>query len=137
MNFPDDLTLAHSCDDLQDGFDWVDGDSLDDIHPSYLLVYLNALTHYSVMYQDTPYNLLVTNAVPENLANIVKEVTWDVVSNDPRTGLMSVPEPNATVLVAMVSALVAMVSAITIAARRKRRQPLRIDRQYLNVVLDR
>ncbi len=76
INFPDDLTTTvHP------------SDPIDDIHPSNVLVYLNGLVHYSVIYQDNPIHLPETNGVPANIANIFKEVAWDVVINDPRTGV--------------------------------------------------
>ncbi len=74
-NFPiDTLTTVHP-------------ESVDDIHPSHVLIYLNALVHYAVVYQDNPMSIPPSNGVPANIANIFKEVVWEVVQNDPRTGL--------------------------------------------------
>ncbi|MGB1040421.1 MAG: T9SS type A sorting domain-containing protein [Flavobacteriales bacterium] len=75
-NFPaDTVTKVHPA------------DPLDDIHPSDLLVYLNSLVHYAVIYQDNPINLPAANGVPTNIAAIFKEVVWKVVTNDPKTGV--------------------------------------------------
>ncbi len=76
VNFPTDLTtVAHT------------GDALDDVHPSNILIYLNALVHYAVIYQDNPINLPVTNSVPVNISTIFKDVVWSIVVNDSRTGV--------------------------------------------------
>ncbi len=60
---------------------------VDDIHPSNVMVYLNALVHYSVIYQDNPSALPAINGVPSNVADIFKEVVWNNVTNDYRTGV--------------------------------------------------
>lgn len=67
-------------------------DPVDDIHPSHVLVYLNTLVHYSVIYQQNPINVPALNGVPENIAAIFREIVWDHVINDPRTGVSS-PNP--------------------------------------------
>ena len=77
-NFPTDtVTTVHP-------------DPVDDIHPSNVLIYLNALVHYAVVYQDNPINLPPANGVPANIADIFKEVVWNVVSTDPRTGIPAI-----------------------------------------------
>ena len=73
-NFPDDTVTPI-----------YPSDPVDDIHPSNVLIYLNSLVHYAVIYQEDPSNLPADNGVPDNIADIFKEVVWDVVSNDPRT----------------------------------------------------
>jgi len=81
LNFPEDLsTTAH-------------GGNLDDIHPSDVLIYLNALTHYAVLYRKNPANLPALQSVPANVADIFKEVVWQVVTNDPHTGLSDATSP--------------------------------------------
>ena len=75
VSFPIDLATA------------VNGGDVDDIHPSDVLIYLNALTHYAVLYQSNPRDLPTTKYVPEAIADIFKEVVWEVVTNDPYTGV--------------------------------------------------
>ncbi len=58
----------------------------DDIHPSHLLVYLNAAVHYATVYRRDPRTLSAANGVPENLASILLEVAYETVTQDPRTG---------------------------------------------------
>lgn len=73
-NFPSDLTTR------------VDPSRpLDDIHPSNVLIYLNALVHYAVIYQDNPINLPASNNVPSNIADIFKDVVWNIVNSNTRT----------------------------------------------------
>ncbi|MEZ4988191.1 MAG: hypothetical protein R2795_24710 [Saprospiraceae bacterium] len=48
-------------------------ESHDDIHPTPLLIYLNALVHYAVIYRENPENLPVYFNIPEPIANIFKE----------------------------------------------------------------
>lgn len=62
-------------------------DPLDDIHPSNVLVYLNSLVHYAVIYQDNPINLPTANDVPTNISSIFKEIVWSEVLDDERTGV--------------------------------------------------
>jgi hypothetical protein len=75
LNFPADLTTT------------VHGGELDDIHASPVLIYLNALTHYAVIYGENPANLPAAFDIPPAIARIFKEIVWDVVSKDPGTGL--------------------------------------------------
>lgn len=75
IDFPNDLSTT-----VQSG-------DLDDIHPSQILIYLNSLTHYAVIYQKNPKDIPTTAYVPENIATIFKTVVWDVVTNDPLTGV--------------------------------------------------
>lgn len=75
LNFPTDLTTT------------VHGGDLDDIHGSDVLIYLNTLVHYAVIYRENPANLPTFGSVPQNIASIFKEVVWDVVTHDPRTGV--------------------------------------------------
>lgn len=73
-NYPaDTVTTVHA------------GDPVDDIHPSNVLVYLNALTHYAVIYIEEPNNLPALNGVPNNIATIFKEEVWNTVINNERT----------------------------------------------------
>lgn len=74
IDYPTNTTTAH-------------GGTVDDIHPSHLLIYLNSLVHYATIYRRNPATLPTANDVPENIANIMKEVAWTVVINDPRTGV--------------------------------------------------
>jgi hypothetical protein len=74
-NFPTDLSTT------------VHPETLDDIHPTHILIYLNALVHYAVVYQDNPINIPALNSVPSNIADIFKDVVWSVVINDSRTGV--------------------------------------------------
>lgn len=93
VNFPKDMkTLAHpECPAGQ--WDCKSGKlgTLDDIHPSHLLVYLNAVVHYSVIYQANPVGLPALYGVPDNLAKLFQEVAWARVSSDARTGVGSKP----------------------------------------------
>lgn len=76
VNFPTDLTTTvHP------------GEPIDDIHPSNVLIYLNSLVHYAVIYQHNPSSLPLANEVPENIATIFKEITWNTVLTDERTGV--------------------------------------------------
>lgn len=75
LNFPSDLTTT------------VHGGELDDIHASEILSYLNALTHYAVIYGQNPQGLPSTEFITPAIAQIFQEVVWDVVTNDPRTGV--------------------------------------------------
>jgi|GEM_PF-1928403 len=65
----------------------VHGGVVDDIHPSHLLVYLNALVHYATVYRRDPAELPGGNEVPANLETIFKQVAWETVLNDPRAGV--------------------------------------------------
>ena len=77
-NYPADLTTTvHP------------GNAIDDIHPSNITIYLNSLVHYAVIYQENPINLPTENGVPANIASIFKEIVWNVVLNDTRTGVAS------------------------------------------------
>lgn len=78
-NFPADLTTPIHTES-----------PIDDIHPSNVLVYLNAIVHYAVIYQDNPINLPAINDVPSNIATIFKEVAWEVIKNDARTGVSTI-----------------------------------------------
>lgn len=75
-DFPSNTTTVH-------------GGEVDDIHPSNVLLYLNALVHSSVIYRKNPANLPAANGVPENIASILREVAWETVTNDSRTGVNS------------------------------------------------
>lgn len=78
VNFPTDLsTTVHA------------PNPIDDIHASTVLAYLNALTHFAVVYQTNPNGLPALNGVPTNVASIFQEVVWDVVAGHPRTGVAS------------------------------------------------
>lgn len=74
-NFPTDLVTT------------IHADPVDDVHPTNVLIYLNALVHYAVIYQENPINLPAVNGVPTNIATIFKEVVWNIVLNNPRTGV--------------------------------------------------
>ncbi len=78
LNFPEDRSTT------------VHGGPVDDIHASPVLIYLNALTHYAVIYGEDPKDLPLTDYVPQNIAAIFKEVVWDYVTQDPRTGVNEV-----------------------------------------------
>ncbi|WP_255005729.1 hypothetical protein [Roseovarius sp. M141] len=68
----------------------------DEVHVNDLGAYLVALTHYAVLYQKSPvglpYALLradgspATSPSPE-IAQLMQETVWDVVSSDPKAGL--------------------------------------------------
>ncbi|WP_134678908.1 hypothetical protein [Paracoccus ravus] len=74
--------------------------ALDPIHPNDLGVYLVALTHYAVIYGrdplGLPYELLradgtrATAPSPE-LARRMQEITWEVVTSQPLTGVTAGP----------------------------------------------
>jgi hypothetical protein len=83
----DDFFLNPLTDFPTDLVTTVTGSDVDDIHPSDVLIYLNALTHYAVLYQSNPSDLPTTKYVPEAIADIFKEVVWEVVTNDPYTGV--------------------------------------------------
>lgn len=78
LNFPSDLTTT------------VHGGDLDDIHASDVLIYLNTLVHFAVIYRENPVNLPTFGSVPENIASIFKEVVWGTVLSDPRAGVNEV-----------------------------------------------
>ncbi|WP_199257795.1 cupin domain-containing protein [Paracoccus binzhouensis] len=70
--------------------------SLDTIHPNDLGVYLVALTHYAVLYGQSPvglpHALLRADGTPAEapspeLARRMQELVWEVVSAEPLTGL--------------------------------------------------
>ncbi len=72
--------------------------TLDPIHPNDLGVYLVALTHYAVLYGQSPvglpHALLRADGSPADapsaeLARRMQEVVWEVVSTNPLTGLQS------------------------------------------------
>lgn len=75
VNFPEDMETT------------VKGGEVDDIHASPILIYLNALTHYAVIYRENPEHLPLTDYIPQSIAAIFKEIVWDYVSQDPRTGV--------------------------------------------------
>jgi hypothetical protein len=79
LNFPEDLTTT------------VHSGQHDDIHASDVLSYLNALTHYAVIYKESPDGLPGSYYVPQNIADIFQEIVWEVVINDPRSGVEGVP----------------------------------------------
>lgn len=66
---------------------------VDDIHPSHLLIYLNALTHFAIIYEENPLELPALNNVPENIATIMQEVVWNTIINEERTGLKITSTP--------------------------------------------
>ena len=82
----DPSSVVHTADDAPGH--WAAGQP-DDIHPSHVLIYLNALTHFAVIYQENPAELPALNGVPNNIAKIFKEVVWEVVTTDEKTGLNS------------------------------------------------
>ncbi|KRW94726.1 hypothetical protein [Paracoccus sp. MKU1] len=70
--------------------------TLDTIHPNDLGVYLVALTHYAVLYGQSPvglpHELMRADGSPADaptpeLARRMQEVVWEVVSTNPLTGL--------------------------------------------------
>ncbi len=65
----------------------VHGGDVDDVHPSHLLVYFNALVHYATIYRRDPRELPTVNGVPVGIADIMREVAWESVVSDPRGGV--------------------------------------------------
>lgn len=81
VDFPADReTLAHRKADLLPGFEWAGGDVLDDIHPSHLLIHLNALVHFAVLYEADPRDTKPANAVPANLHRLFAEIVHQSVN---------------------------------------------------------
>lgn len=74
-NYPADLSTT------------VFGGDIDDIHASQALAYFNTLVHYATIYRRDPAALAAANGVPDNVANIMKEVAWSTVTGDARTGV--------------------------------------------------
>lgn len=63
------------------------GEDIDDVHPSALGRYLAGLVSYSVLYRRSPVGLPTANSVPPALASSLQRLVWEVVANDPRTGV--------------------------------------------------
>ena len=61
----------------------------DDIHPSWLGVYFVALVHFATLYRRSPIGLPAPADLPPPAAEHLQRLVWDVVSNDPRTGVAS------------------------------------------------
>ena len=60
----------------------------DDVHASQLGVYFTSLVHYAVVYRRSPIGLPAVNGASESLARIMQEVVWEVVTSDPRSGVL-------------------------------------------------
>ncbi|MEL7370477.1 MAG: hypothetical protein AAFN74_16275 [Myxococcota bacterium] len=63
------------------------GEEIDDVHPSQIGVYIVALTHYAVLYRRTPVGLATVDGISEELAQNLQTLVWDIVKQDPRTGV--------------------------------------------------
>ena len=61
----------------------------DDIHPSPHGVYFVTLVHYATIYRRSPIGLPAANGVSRNLARLMQELVWEIVTRDPRTGVTS------------------------------------------------
>ena len=84
---PDDFFANPFTDFPNDTTTTLYGGAVDDIHGSHVIIYLNILVHYAVIYQQNPVNIPAYNGVPDHIADIFKEVVWGVVTNNPRTGV--------------------------------------------------
>jgi hypothetical protein len=63
------------------------GSPADDIHHNATFAYFIAMVHFATIYGQTPVGLPVRNGVPAAMARQFQEIAWDVVRNDPRTGV--------------------------------------------------
>ncbi len=88
MQKPEDIFLTN-----EDG-------TLDTIHVNSAGLYLVALVHYAVLYQTSPEGLpyeltdehgKIVGAPSKETADLMQEITWQVVSNDYRTGVVGFP----------------------------------------------
>ncbi|MEM7677200.1 MAG: hypothetical protein AAF449_14455 [Myxococcota bacterium] len=63
------------------------GEEVDDVHPSQIGIYIVALTHFAVLYRRSPVGLATVEGISEDLAAQLQTLIWDVVQDDPRTGV--------------------------------------------------
>ncbi len=59
----------------------------DDIHPSTLGIYLTTLTSYATLYRESPVGLPATPGMPQETAEALQALIWEVVRKDPRSGV--------------------------------------------------
>jgi hypothetical protein len=59
----------------------------DDIHLSALGTYYAALVHYATLYRRSPVGLPPAQGVASDRARLLQELAWEVVREDPRTGV--------------------------------------------------
>ena len=65
---------------------------LDDIHPSAIGVYFNALVSYATLFRQSPVGLLpIAELNPKTVKNL-QELVWQIVSTDPATGISRLNE---------------------------------------------
>lgn len=60
---------------------------MDDIHPSFIGIYVVALVHFATLYGQSPIGLEAPNEIGDSLAEKFQSLVWDVVINDPRSGV--------------------------------------------------
>mgnify|MGYP000447855452 FL=1 len=63
------------------------GRPLDDIHFSQIGIYFVSLVHYATLYKRSPVGLPTTIYVPNHIALQMQQIAWEVVRNDPRSGV--------------------------------------------------
>ena len=64
------------------------GENKDDIHPSELGVYFNALVHYATLYRRSPVGLPIPRFIGQKLGQTLQCIVWETVLNDPRAGVL-------------------------------------------------
>ena len=62
---------------------------MDDIHPSDLGVYFATLVSFATLYRQTPVGLSAPPGLDEATARGLQELVWELVLNEPRTGVAS------------------------------------------------
>ena len=81
------------------------GGGIDQIHLNEVGRYFIALVHYATLYRESPVGLIFETTSREGddypapsgpLALRMQEIAWDVVSNEPLSGVVPVPELSAT-----------------------------------------
>ncbi len=63
------------------------GERIDDIHASQYGIYFVTMVQYATIYRRSPVGLPAANGVSANVARLMQEIAWNVVVNNPRTGV--------------------------------------------------
>ncbi len=59
----------------------------DDVHMNHIGIYFVSLVHYATLYGKSPVGLPHLYSIGEKLGKTLQCIAWDVVRNDPRTGV--------------------------------------------------
>jgi len=65
---------------------------LDDIHATFVGIYLAGLVNFATLYRQTPVGLPVPSELGDGLAGTLQCIAWETVRSDPRSGVKGEPE---------------------------------------------